>query len=434
MLLNTEILNSEGFSSQEYSPKFRNAKELLNSFDFLEFCKINQESSYDVMEGRWLNILGNENFIFMPGIIVISADSSHMKTWFSQALTFSIIKEHPAYVKEIVHLDFDNGMATYKDRRIEPCYSKEYINENAKFEKDLMSNISENMQSFSKQGLYKYIDHKLLAKYCEAGGVDDISPLDIAKWLAALPEEATQERIFIFDVLSAFESDVNNADKAARFMRILRRLTTKGLGSLSIILHHNNKAKDEKGRSVWQGSNIWLTQSDQLYQLERLSEHDDEIATLSFTKLKNKNDYLNGANGIAFHLHKRKPLEKCLSLANYIEEAEVSELNQRQSLLYTAILELFNDKNELSFKYIIKNLQAEEKDEAWQKSVRRVLTDKLTKGSNARIIAFKRGRENWYRLNINYESPIIGITVKHYYNQGANDDSAAQSILHQLSS
>lgn len=66
--------------------------------------------------------------------------------------------------------------------------------------------------------------------------------------------------------------------------------------------------------------------------------------------------------------------------------------------------------------------------------MRRVLTDKLTKGSNARIIAFKRGRENWYRLNINYESPIIGITVKHYYNQGANDDSAAQSILHQLSS
>lgn len=237
----------------------------------------------------------------MSGIIVISADTSNLKTWLAQAISVGALIKNPGVVNKIIHLDFDTTMATYKDRKITP-FNMEDLDKNGRKISCRIDSIAKNMEFLSNQGYYQYIDNRQLSLYCEKYNVDGITPYNVFCSLLNAPVEDISSNIFIFDVLSNFESDVKNADKAAKFMQILRRLTHKEYGATFIILHHNNKQKDENGKSIFQGANIWLTQSDQLHQQERISEHRDNIATIVLKKSKDKNKFLNGENGIVFYI------------------------------------------------------------------------------------------------------------------------------------
>ena len=376
------VSNKNSYENEARAISYKNAQEALKDNSFLKFSEEHQGASFDVADGNWLNFLDNEQFLFMPGIIVISADTSHLKTWLAQAISVGALIKNPGVVKKIIHMDFDTTMATYKYREITP-FNMEYLDKNGRKISCRIDTIAKNMELLSNQGYYQYVDNRQLSLYCEKYNADGITPYNVFSNLLNEPVEYISSNIFIFDVLSNFESDVNNADKAAKFMQILRRLTNKGCGATFIILHHNNKQKDENGKSIFQGANIWLTQSDQLYQQERISEHRDNIATIVLKKSKDKNKFLNGENGIVFYLDKSKPLDKCLKLGNYIDDEYIKvKLNDNQKVYFENIMKIFdNNPNEIKITDIVNQLGVPEgvKPETFRMAIFRVLTDKMVK-------------------------------------------------------
>ena len=382
-LINNNLLDGK-IDKSEKDPFYKNGKDLLADVNILEFSSNNQKMSFDVPEGCWLNFIDDEKFLFLPGIIVISADSSHLKTWLAQSVAVNALKKNGGHIRKIYHLDFDNTMATYKQRKISPI-NFEYIGmDGRKYNKKLTS-IADDMEALSDQGCYQYMDYRQLASLCEQYDVDDISPYEVLQSLIKSPDKYISSGLFIIDVLSNFESDVNNADKAAKFMRLLRRLCNRGCGAIFIVLHHNNKQKDENGKSVFQGANIWLTQSDQLYQQERISEHSDQVATIVLRKTKDKNGFLNGDNGIVFYLDKSKRLAEALNLGIYIEDEEIiNGLNDYKKELFNKIMTMLKDNsNGLTKTEIVKRLDPPKdiKIDSFKMSVYRFLTDVMVKNN-----------------------------------------------------
>ncbi len=102
----------------------------------------------------------------MSGIIVISADTSHLKTWLAQAISVGALMKNPGVVNKIIHLDFDTTMATYKDRKITP-FNMEDLDKNGRKISCRIDSIAKNMEFLSNQGYYQYIDNRQLSLYCE---------------------------------------------------------------------------------------------------------------------------------------------------------------------------------------------------------------------------------------------------------------------------
>lgn len=348
----------------------------------MEFSSNNQKISFNVPECCWLNFINDEKFLFLPGIIfIISADSSHLKTWLAQAVAVNALKKNSGEIRKIFHLDFDNTMATYRQRKISPI-NFEYIGMDGRKYNKRLTSIADDMEALSDQGYYQYMDYRQLASLCEQYDVNDISPYEVLQSLIKSPDKYISSGLFIIDALSNFESDVNNADKAAKIMRLLRRLCNRECGATFIVLHHNNKQKDENIKSVFQGANIWLTQSDQLYQQERISEHSEQIATIVLKKMKDKNGFLNGDSGIVFYLDKSKSLGEALKLGIYIDDEEKDGLNDDKRDLFGKVMAILKSSpNGLTITEIIKQLDppSDIKPNSFRMKITIFLTDVIVK-------------------------------------------------------
>ena len=119
------VSNKNSYENEARAISYKNAQETLKDNSFLKFSEEHQGASFDVADGNWLNFLDNEQFLFMPGIIVISADTSHRKTWLAQAISVGALMNNHGVVKKIIHMDliqylihwisqfYQNGLKNY---------------------------------------------------------------------------------------------------------------------------------------------------------------------------------------------------------------------------------------------------------------------------------------------------------------------------------